>query len=360
MVNCNKQSNKGFTLPEVILVSAVIAIVVTLVISNATDFLSNQQENEERSIMAELEQGIAAYSEDRASLPPLADMAAEFSQYTNLSAEQIADDLWGNEREYRMFSVDIPYRHSDLEIFYGVIYSVGSDQCVGNTIRCYPGATAAQIDNAVNGILDVDGSGAFDRADFEGLEAEGDDLLIKFTDFQSKKRKYDETSKRLKRIGEALKAYSQTRYYEEVAAGVADANQKIYYPPVGLTPQGLYGANVWQDAANVLTPPQETFDNDPADEVARRDSMIELMNLLALPQSYCCSAIEKFEVVDPGTGEITRFDRGFFYYSHPRARRVANPMNPAVDCDAHPATLAGQLAARKLPARITVEEDVCG
>lgn len=343
--------HSGFTMPEVILVSAVIAILVVMIAGNMMGFVDTQREKEEQAAMAEIERAAEGYIVDAKRLPASqSEMAVSFAAFGNMSSDQIERDTWDRPRVYVMAQVDVPYKYAALETFTGYVVGLGYDGCVADTATCYTELpdNQADVENAV--------ALSYDVSDFANLEAIEDDVLIKFSDIHLKKDLYQTTVERLERVAKALERYSRTKYYEDLADDVTDVELKIYYPPSTGAVSGLYGNEVWTETGNAISARGglATSIDSSTDDEDRLEGMLALMKLLNLPESYCCSAMAQVDVSG------TLIEKPFFYYSHPTPRRINSPVTRATDCDEHPVALSAKLAARKLPARITVNQDVCG
>lgn len=344
-------NHHGFTMPEVILVSAIIAILVALMASNLLAFLNDQKEKDEKALMLEIERSAKAFLAQEERIPSDAStMGADFATTGNLSASQIMIDTWGRPRIYASVEKTIPYKYADLTVHQFYIVSLGADGCVGDTSICY----TESPDNT--SVVSSKISEVYPTSDFEEVETDGDDLIVKVSDVQQRKDLYQKAVDRLETLSEALERYAKIKYYEDVANGVADAENLIYYPPSSAMSLSLFGSNVKTDTGNALSALGSSASvlNNTTTITSRLIGMRALTKILNVPESLCCNPMKKSWI------DSSLQEEPFFYYSYPMIKLIDNPTIRTSHCDLYPAAVADQLAARKLGARISVEEDICG
>jgi type II secretory pathway pseudopilin PulG len=315
--------NKGFTIVEAIIVTAVLAAVTVMAFPNFVQFFQMQEKTMEQNALDEIKAALESYAEENRSLPTNVSWVSDLAPYASLSESSIEFDQWEQPRFYRSISDTITYRSASIVIDYAVVYGHGVDRGLGNTG------------------VDVDLSASLTTvASYATLQPELDDYLVKFTNYKQQIKNYETTEQRLKDISSALASYATTLFNEAVVAGTPNAEQFIYYPPTDDTDLGVgdtanYSTFVTGDLDTIAGSANYVINADPADDTQRQADMQILMRFLGLPDNYCCSALDINETP-------------FFYYSNPRPRQ-------GVNCGVRPTS-----TDRKLPPRVRVTEDDCG
>lgn len=253
------QLKHGFTLPEVILIVAVMAIMTTMAFPDIVSFFRRQSIEQERLALREIQKAMYAYANDNLVLPDANNWYEELAAYTNLSPQGILKDSWNQDRVYTVASHAKVYREGTVEFFYATVVSGGEGR---------------QIETAEWN--DLDG--------YVSFQAAGDDIAIRFTDQEMKQKRYDETITRMERIIAALDRYAQAQYNNAVLSNEVNYDTKVFYPPsnVDVVPANGYGASVVADTNAIVGGTVNGGDVD---------SMKGLMRLLGLPEDHCCSAL---------------------------------------------------------------------
>ncbi|MFZ2586553.1 MAG: type II secretion system protein [Alphaproteobacteria bacterium] len=357
-------SKAGFSLPEIILVVSVMAIIASLSAPPLIEFMKRRDIQVEENTQNEIVKAMKLYLADRNTLPADTSLtwADEVARYTNLSAQQIANDKWGKPRVYVRLVVTETFLGTPVDIFYVTLHSSGPNRKAEGGAATAGGETIANsgISTSSNNFDALTSTGwwknkATDtvRIDsFVAAQPAVDDMMIRFTDYADKIAKYNTSLERLQRISEALEVYSTTKYNEAAIACMTvpctpSAEKYIYYPRSndGATnPASYYGSNTATDLTTYNS--GNAIYNSDTDDTNRRTHMINLMRILGLPDEYCCNAMENI------TG--TKNEVPFFYFSNPRPRTAAG-------CGTRPDPAVG----RTLPARMTVkgineDTNVCG
>lgn len=345
-MNYKNLRNKGFTLPEVILIVAALAIVSAMAMPDIAYFFGRQTVEQEKLVLSNIQKALDSYAKECKGLPQLTNnpprRANDGTQcyevapgsgdltwyqalagFSNMSAEGIERDVWGNERLYTHGAFDRTYRQGVVTFHYATVRSVGADRRDGTSQQNV-------AEDWTQNQSDWDSI-----QEYETVSTQGDDLLVKYTDSQWKVEAQDETVQRIERIIDALDRYAQARFNEEVHAGMSCISEKIFYPPswaaeprahenlnhpqadcrnigggsgreigTGLSyPPGevpRYGRAVTEDLSRIIG---SFYVNTTANNInARREAMEDLMRVLGLPVDHCCSAIT---------------DIPFYYYSNP-------------------------------------------
>jgi type II secretory pathway pseudopilin PulG len=347
------KNNKGFTLVDVIIAGAMIAILIVMTFPLMSDFLMLKNEKEEEEVQEEILRTLHVMAEQEFRIPvtdSIVDFASETQLYGNYLSDDIIEDPFRQNRHYRGVVGQEVFRDATFDVHYAVLYSTGTDGCWGEGLSC----VSSTISTNITGMLGTNPAN-FDTQ-FRNIEAPEGDFLIKFTDRDYQMARYEKTSKRLERLIEALTEYGELKRYEGIADGISPT--AIFFPPsegpisdtlmAGLSPNATDIQAELDDLIGVgVTDIIYNEDSSVNDKEERRLSMIALVRTLGLPDEYCCNAMRTF--IDGG-GDTQ--EEAFFYYSNPLAR--IDPFIPTCG----PA--ASTIADRKLPPRITVDEDPCG
>ena len=314
--------HKGFTLVEAILTIGVISIMMTLVFPHFTGAVTYQRHATEKLRLSEIKAALDAYAKENVGLPDQSTWARDLTPYSALSEHNIAVDTWGNPRDYRVQTAQRNFSGTSVRVDYAFVYSYGPDGNLGVGHAGVPGTLLVA-------------SGDFDNVDdYENLEADTNDHILKVSTYLRQVLAYEETIDRLTRFATALGKYADAKYHEEVKSGTPEdqARQQIYVPPSQspTTDNGVYNERA---RSGVSLSPGETFSNTSTGGTRRTD-MQNFARFLGLPESYCCSSLELQD------GE----EKAFYYYSNPRKREITG------SCIQRP----------KLPARFRLEPDNCG
>ncbi|MBI1364309.1 MAG: prepilin-type N-terminal cleavage/methylation domain-containing protein [Proteobacteria bacterium] len=259
LLRMTKRPNKGFTLPEVILMVAVMAILTTMAFPDIVSFFRRQKIEEEKQVQNEIRKAMEAYDNENLELPPQASWSQDLSHFTNLADTGIAKDVWGHPRVYTVYSEDKVYREGVVTFYYASVASNGENNVfesgTWNDVGAY-GQYAAQVD----------------------------DIVTKFTDQETKQKRYDETVTRMERIIAALDRYAQAQYNNAVLNNEPNYDTKVFYPPssADVPPANGYGNAVAADTSAIVGGAVQGGDID---------SMKGLMRLLGLPEDHCCNAL---------------------------------------------------------------------
>ncbi len=355
----------GFTLVEMVLVVAAMAILLGASAPPIFRFIQQRDVQVEQNNLQELRRALQAYVADRNALPPADDVstpAVEWANalagYTNLSALQMTNDQWGTPRAY-IQTVDNTrnVQGATVVINYATFFSRGPDR----TAQTAPGiaivgtAFAPPLDSAWWSNQNPVSARV---TQFGALATAGDDMMVKFTDYPEKLERYNLTLTRIDRIASALEALARVNYSETVAycsglprdpttnltnVALCDTpgrvERLVYYPIGEQSSGGPSAAGVHRYEAiyatnNTPLADQVRVNNSAASNDLRRADMVKLMRLLGLPDDYCCSAL----VSDPTNNQ----PMPFFYFSNPRPRGIG------AGCAGRPG-----IDAPKLPARLS-------
>lgn len=354
------KKQKGFTLPEVILIVSVLAIISGMAFPDIALFFQRQQVEQEKLSMADIQKAMDSYARECRRLPAAENnpprtqcteapggagmnltWAQSLASFSNMAAEKIANDIWGTPRKYTHFVETRNYREGPVEFHYATVRSIGGNQCddTGTTntapnptcvIGGAPASTAQKTANR-NAFIDrADPALNYepdwaDVNEYGAFSAAGDDLIAKYNDSQQKIQAQDETIRRLERIVEALDRYAQGRFNEELLQGTACISELLFYPPswpnepashnnpnhpdgacqnLGTSIVARYGTRVRADVSNIRGDAQEYVNTVSADNATRLAEMRTLMRILGLPEDHCCNALTGLP---------------FYYYSNPGA-----------------------------------------
>lgn len=346
-------NNNGFTLFDVIIVGAVIAMLTALTYPTVSEFMVMKSEGEEEQEQLQLLNMMKAMSKAEGVLPITGDVnvyGARVRAYGDVPLADIVEDSFGNPRYYIGVEASERFKDASLNIQYTFIYSTGSDGCWGEREDCAPADILANVqailgDNPANY-----------KSRYSNITIPRGDYLTAYTNYKEKLSVYKQTVARLNKLVSALTEYGKLKYYEGVAENI-DPNF-IYFPPSDGPDVALFYNGARADTINETSETDiygaggsDVLLNDDSDvdmdvKMNRRLGMIALTRMLGLPDKYCCNAMSKF------THDGTEYEEAFFYYSNPLAR-----IDPENDLCGPEITA---VTDRKLPPRITVEFDYCG
>jgi prepilin-type N-terminal cleavage/methylation domain-containing protein len=357
----------GFSMAEIMLSVAVLAILVSITAPPLITFMRQKDVREEQSQQIQIRDGMAAMLAATDSLP--LDTATGNSAwynvlapYTNLSPYQIQFDQWNKPRAYIMMVNNQNLLGSPVSITYVTLSSGGPDGKAsqitdknGNVIVPVSGdAFAAASDSHWWKFNSTSALAAFGSVGISSTTTT-DDIMLRFTNYPDKIAAYNNTLERLGKVTEALESYNRTAYANRVVACnsnpsptdcvTSPPDTQINYPMgYGVTTgdsSSLYNATVISDTTTITGGTGYIYNGtgSATNDTARRTAMINLMRLLGLPDSYCCSAIDHF-TDSSGAWQETPF----FYASNPRARATISTCGNRYN---------GTSATIPLPARLT-------
>ena len=121
--------NAGFTMAETIIVVSIMAIIVSMSAPPIVEFMKRRDIQTEQNTMNEVLKAMNAYLEDRNDLPldSTTTWSSELAKYSNLSANQIAKDTWGNNRVYVTYSLADNFLGTPVTVYYATLHSMGPD-----------------------------------------------------------------------------------------------------------------------------------------------------------------------------------------------------------------------------------------
>lgn len=225
----NKQtSNKlsGFSLVEVIVVMAALAVIVSLSFGDIGRMFERQYEEQEKIDLQNIKKAMEVYAKKEGKLPTntsLCDLQGvrdadssdmwtiQLAQYSEMSADRMCFDQWGNERHYLTKEVKQSFRGGDYQyrVYFSSVSSEGSNE--QQDLVDWANVTG------LNGFVEFDGDST-------------DDFVIKYTDNQRKLELYEETLRRIELLDQHLERYARAKRYYAVAADVKDFDNYIMFP----------------------------------------------------------------------------------------------------------------------------------
>ena len=367
----------GFTLPDMIIVMAIIAVLIGALYPAVSDSILRGKQREEVAAQKNIINMFETYLQETGQIPANILSATNFNQawnrtntaFTsnvvvgNLSLNDMRDDVFDARRGLFVEEQVVTFNGGSYSIYYVAVISMGADGCYGAApcgTDAIPGSLAAITAP----------TGTFDLSDYNDLEADpdSDDVITKFTDAKFKADAYGETLERIGKVEEDLDFYANQKRlraqslitqgcqatvtmansiyncYEDVRAGLIPAiaaempDDQVFVPPsfrmssgtvVAPAPVDERGARLDRfDVAiggtrliiNETTAANASFGTgvnaiDNSSNVANRKAgMKVLMSVLGLPSKYCCHPLEKYFNATTGEWEETPL----YYYSNPR------------------------------------------
>ncbi len=349
------KSSKGFTLFEMILTVAIMAILVATTTPSIYEFIRQRDKQNEEVAQMQVRKALEAYIADKGVPPSDSDVTTpwyeQLAGYTSLSSNEIANDVWGRPRTYLAYlDTSRNVYGTTVSVTYVTLHSMGengqaqrTETVNGSTVtvsgiavsgNAYSGSTASGATGWWKNMTDR-------AASFAQIRAVGDDQMMRYTNYEDVLRRYNATRERMDKLSEAMETYARSQYANHVAACSsstsltatcnADGTPRlaIYYPRSTARQVTADNARYVKNGAidnTVIVNNAATADAD------RRKGMEDLMTLLGLPLEYCCSALNNATDNKPAP---------FFYFSNPRPRG-------ATACGSRPGA-----DESKLPARIT-------
>jgi prepilin-type N-terminal cleavage/methylation domain-containing protein len=362
-----KMDRRGFTLVELVIAVAVMAILIGATIPGVFEFIKMRDKQREQVALEEVRKAMQAYLAQNGSLPddaipattPWSEALASFSK---LSADQIANDTWGRPRTYVATNFKRNINNLDVIINYATVVSMGENgKATSSTGVPVSGNAFAGSSNSgwwkKLGITDDDKVKYFSDVK---VPTDSDDLILKFNDYPEKLEAVNVTTQRLGKITDALESYSRANYAawinycgtltRDAGGNTPDANcnngmpERIIYSPYGKRSGALADsasyfiptANGVATTTSVLPTSNSSLKavvSNSNNDTTRRAEMVDLMRTLGLPDDFCCSAI------NAGSDNLPK---PFFYFS-----------NPVPMVGGACATIRPGASSPKYPARVT-------
>lgn len=339
----------GFSLVEVIMVVAVMAVLASMTAPAIMAMIGGMNERREQVAMANIQKALESYATNIGRLPletvactGAGNWGAELARFSTLSVDQICNDAFGATRVYRVYSTAPQvFLDAQFPVDYATVTSFGRNRF--DNASNFTATTPTTVNWETHDNSAVAGTGDDDKmANFQDLVATADDMVVKYSNAQGLINNYHVTLQRMKDIAAALEVYAKGKYNESISANQTSANRPVlvYYPPsmnMATADSARYYRGTVNDmatffpfatwaaaAATVNTHDAGASDNyaalanttrvyNDSNNVLRRNAMIQLMRMLGLPDTHCCSAMHRDRSNPP-------LERAFFYYSNPRVR----------------------------------------
>ncbi len=233
--------SQGFTLPDVIIVLAILAIVITAIFPTISSYLANSRIEEEVNQQAAIIDAFDVYFKETGQLPTTPSnanilTASNFNQawnrtntvftsgtvVTNLSRNDMRNDQFGARRGLLADSETITFTGGDYEVYYIAVISLGEDGCYGNPVpTCNALPTSFASLAAPGGTFNVD--------DFNALvvDPDSDDIITKYTDAPLKKEAYNQLLLQITEMEEALDFYARQKFLRAQSIITADCQSAV-------------------------------------------------------------------------------------------------------------------------------------
>lgn len=123
--------NRGFTLVEMVVTVAVMAILVGISTPSIFEFMRQRDNQSEEIALGEIRKAIQAYLADTGELPTDTGTGTNawynlLAGYTGLSANEIANDVWGRPRTYIVYiNSDRKLFGNSVNVYYASVHSMG-------------------------------------------------------------------------------------------------------------------------------------------------------------------------------------------------------------------------------------------
>jgi prepilin-type N-terminal cleavage/methylation domain-containing protein len=206
-------NNKGFTMVEVIVVVAVLAVVLTIATPDMSRLFAKQAEMTESIRLQDIYKSLDIYAKKNKSLPSAATWVQDLSEYSELSENQIEKDTWGTNRRYSMFKGTASYLGGTYDIYYAVVASDGLDRSNNGEILPVNASEFAQFDYRTSTTGNAN-----------------DNMAVKYTDQSYKIELLEETLRRMEKLSLALSKYSRVMQIQGISSNPDDSDSFIYFP----------------------------------------------------------------------------------------------------------------------------------
>lgn len=369
------QHSAGFSLPETILILAILAILLTAMFPAVVSYFDNAKYRDEVAAQKEIIKSFDVYLRQTGELESniiTATSSAQawnraYNSFTNnnvvvgnMSLDEMRTDAYGNARGLIVDRQQVTFNGGSYFVYYVGVISRGNDGCYGTGAGCPALPTRFRQIAAP--------TGSFTLADYNDLEvaANADDIITKYTDSEIKIAAYNDMLQRIFEIEEALAFYAEQKelramsiinerchanttmaysYYnclEAIRSGgahgigdLADSGEllsgQIFVPRSCNAAYSAAGSSFDVSIDGTRTVLQDVIDsraavgagsgncivNTNSSTVANRNTrkanMQALMHLLGLPQSYCCHSLQRYY----NSATNTWSDVPMYYYASP-------------------------------------------
>lgn len=278
MVKLVNKKTAGFSLPEMILVMACLAVIISLSIGDVSKIFAKQIAEQEKITLQQIYKAMEVYSTREGVLP--LDMTTcsvgsslpgqwnvELSKYSELTPDRICLDAYGSPRDYKVLEIEQNFRNGTFK------YKVQLA-----SVTSYGPNFSDESDNWV-------GAGV---AGYTGYKAEGDDMLVKYNNNQFRLEQYEETLNRIDVLEQYLERYARTKRAYARSLDIKDFDNYIMYPKDNrnLDPGKYFDSNSVDSSSN------PNFTDDIAVKTLNETmSAVELAKILGLPEYYGRSAL---------------------------------------------------------------------
>jgi type II secretory pathway pseudopilin PulG len=260
---------KGFTLAEVIIVTACLAVVIGLSVGDVRTMLEKQQYEQERLDLEEIKKALEIYAEQEGTLPSNTTLCQaeknlptnsdiwtkELAKYSKLTSDRICFDMMGNPRQYNVKSYTKSYFTGAYK--YNVYY-------------------ATVTSDGVNRINETPEWTTFDGASgFTQYNALGDDLVVKFTDKDIKTAAYEKTIERIAELEKYLERYARSKRASARSLDIPEFDKYIMYPKDG---RGSDTGSYLDTGVTGITSDLEV------ESIGEELSAVELTKILGVPE----------------------------------------------------------------------------
>lgn len=216
----------GFTLVEVIVVVAVLAVVFTIATPDLNRLFTRQAEMTETIRLKEIYRALSIYSKKNKTLPNESTWYSDLLEFSELSEDQIKNDVWDQPRTYKKSSVPVDYLGGKYNVEYAFVHSSGPNRVKDITL---PSGTGQSFKSDFGDLI-------FNKVESGGKNILVDDKGIKFTDQAYKLELLEITFDRMEQLSIALSKDSRVRQISGIsyyATNSGDSDKKIYFPKDG-------------------------------------------------------------------------------------------------------------------------------
>lgn len=219
----NKNKVNGFTIAEVIIVMAVLAIIISVSYKDISRLFTKQLNAKDNLTMLEIKKALELYALNENHLPKIEDDCIgssdqdnwhyQLSKYSNLSPKEICINPAGFPRHYQRKTGEVSYWNGayKYKVDYATVLSTGSNK---NANPIFWSKIKGEGDSFYN----------FDK------NMSDDFIVVKYTDAANKLKLYKETLRRIEVLEEYLERYARSKRAAALSADVENLDKYILYP----------------------------------------------------------------------------------------------------------------------------------
>lgn len=306
------KSNKisGFSLPEMIVVMACLAVIVSLSFGDMNRMFTKQIEEQEKLSLKNIRKALEVYAEKEGKLPVNSGTCSatassgsgawnvELARYAEMTAERICIDEFGEPRFYKTKELEQNFRNGDFKYK----FHVGSILSNG-----------ANLTEDTPKWIDIGGATGFIK-----YEPKVDDFIIKYNNNDFRLKQYEETLRRIDLLETYLERYVRSKRAYALSLDIDNFDNYIMAPKDGRsTDSGKY----FDTTQTELTANLDFTSEIEVETIATKMSAVALTKILGVPEYY---------------GQNALSGKSLWYISNPGPDRTRPCDNPRTSAPYYP------------------------